>query len=54
MGDLKGASALYFNLPLLSFYLYTTFKSAIAAYSVRALWSARLTNPIIRRHSVGP
>ena len=26
MGDLEGAPAVHFNLPLLSFYLYTTFK----------------------------
>ena len=31
MGDLKGAPAVHFNLPLLSFYLYTTFKTGIAA-----------------------
>ena len=31
MGDLEGAPAVHFNLPLLSFYLYTTFKSGIAA-----------------------
>ena len=31
MGDLKQAPAVHFNLPLLSFYLYTTFKSGIAA-----------------------
>ena len=29
--SLKGAPAVHFNLPLLSFYLYTTFKSGIAA-----------------------
>ena len=33
MGDLEGAPAVHFNLPLLSFYLYTTFKSGIAAAS---------------------
>ena len=31
MGDLKGALAVYFNLPLQSFSLYITFKSEIAA-----------------------
>ena len=31
MGDLKGAPAVHFNLPILSFYLYTTFKTGIAA-----------------------
>jgi hypothetical protein len=31
MEDLEGASAVHFNLPLLSFYLYTTFKTGIAA-----------------------
>ena len=31
MGVLKGAPAVHFNLPLLSFYLYTTFKTGIAA-----------------------
>jgi len=31
MGDLEGAPAVHFNLPLLSFYLYTTFKTGIAA-----------------------
>ena len=31
MGDLEGALAVHFNLPLLIFYLYTTFKSGIAA-----------------------
>ena len=31
MVDLKGAPAVHFNLPLLSFYLYTTFKMGIAA-----------------------
>ena len=31
MADLKGAPAVHFNLPLLSFYLYTTFKTGIAA-----------------------
>ena len=30
MGDLEGALAVNFNLPLLSFYLYTTFKRGIA------------------------
>ena len=29
--SLKGAPTVYFNLPLLSFYLYPTFKSGIAA-----------------------
>ena len=33
MGDLEGAQAVHFNLPLLSFYLYTTFKNGIAAAS---------------------
>ena len=28
--DLEGALAVHFNLPLLSFYLYTTFKTGIA------------------------
>ena len=32
MGDLKGAPAVHFNLPLLSFYLYTTFKTGIAIH----------------------
>ena len=31
MGDLKGASAVFFNLPLRSFSLYITFKNEIAA-----------------------
>ena len=31
MGDLEGAPAVHFNLPLLSFYLYTIFKTWIAA-----------------------
>ena len=31
MGDLKRAPAVHFNLPLLSFYLYTTFKIGVAA-----------------------
>ena len=31
MVDLEGAPAVHLNLPLLSFYLYTTFKSGIAA-----------------------
>ena len=31
MGDLKGAPAVHFNFPLLSFYLCTTFKTGIAA-----------------------
>ena len=31
MGDLKGAPAVHFNLTLLSFYLYITFKAGIAA-----------------------
>ena len=31
MGILKGAPAVHFNLPLLSYYLYTTFTSGIAA-----------------------
>ena len=31
MGDLEGAPAVHLNLPLLSFYLYTTFKSGIAS-----------------------
>ena len=31
MGDLKVAPAVHFNLTLLSFYLYTTFKTGIAA-----------------------
>ena len=31
MEDLEGAPAVHFNLPLLNFYLYTTFKTAIAA-----------------------
>ena len=30
MGDLQGAPAVHFNLPLLSFYRYTTFKTGIA------------------------
>ena len=30
MGDLEGALAVHFNLPLLSSYLYTTFKTVIA------------------------
>ena len=34
MGDLEGAPAELFNLPLLSFYLYTTFKTGIAAAGV--------------------
>ena len=29
--DLKGAPAVHFNLPLLTYYLYTTFKTGIAA-----------------------
>ena len=33
MGDLKGAPAVHFNFPLLSFSLYTTFKTGIAAAS---------------------
>ena len=33
MGDLKGAPAVHFNFPLLSFSLYTTFKTGIAATS---------------------
>ena len=33
MGNLEGAPTVHFNLPLLSFYLYTTFKSGIAAAS---------------------
>ena len=33
MGDLKGAPAVHFNFPLLSFSLYTTFKRWIAAAS---------------------
>ena len=31
MGDLEGVPAVHFNVHLLSFYLYTTFKSEIAA-----------------------
>ena len=31
MGNLEGAPAVHFTLPLLSFYLYTNFKSGIAA-----------------------
>ena len=31
MGNLEGAPAVHFNLSLLSFYLYTTFKIGIAA-----------------------
>ena len=31
MGDLEGAPAVHFNLHLLSFYLYATFKSGIGA-----------------------
>ena len=34
MEDLKGALAVHFNFPLLSFSLYTTFKAGIAAASV--------------------
>ena len=33
MGDLKEVPAVHFNFPLLSFYLYTTFKTGIAASS---------------------
>ena len=33
MGDLKGAPAVHFNFPLLSFSLYTTFNIGIAAAS---------------------
>ena len=33
MGDFEGAPAVHFNLPLLSFYLYTTFKRGIVAAS---------------------
>ena len=33
MGDLKGGPAVHFNLTLLSFYLYITFKTGIAAAS---------------------
>ena len=31
MGDLKGAPAVHFNLPILGFYLNTTFKTGIAS-----------------------
>ena len=31
MGDLEGAPAVHINFPLLSLYLYTTFKAGIAA-----------------------
>ena len=31
MGDFEGAPAVHFNLPLLSFCLYTTFKSGKSA-----------------------
>ena len=29
MGDLEGPPAVHFNLPLLTFYLYTTFKLGV-------------------------
>ena len=38
MGNLKGAPAVHFNLSLLNIYLYTTFKTGIAAAGEPIPW----------------